>query len=281
MTVTWPRLFHSTSNFIWITHCFVQQISVASLTDSPNQTLISGISSQNLTYKYFAYCDLCTVAEDLSSPAVTQRKALFADLKYTPTLWSHFIHESLLLLEQHYQLFLRRGNPAPPPSPPSPPIPIPAPAPNPGLIPSRTIPLLRKGIFKDASQDVADIMSNSDGPISHTNANAIKIPKIFLSEFQVEAMPKVTKQEVHKGVENVNSVMETTKRRINEFACVVYSNYLPSSVTEHLDGWSAWWGNDRMSKNVEKSLLWRELDAVIIEGEFDESVSGTDGCVEL
>ncbi len=128
---------------------------------------------------------------------------------------------------------------------------------------------------------MADIMSNSDGPISHTNANAIKIPKIFLSEFQVEAMPKVTKQEVHKGVENVNSVMETTKRRINEFACVVYSNYLPSSVTEHLDGWSAWWGNDRMSKNVEKSLLWRELDAVIIEGEFDESVSGTDGCVEL
>jgi len=223
--------------------------------------LISGISSQDLTFRYFAYRDLCTIAEDISSAAVTQRTALFADQKYTPTLWSHLIQESLSLLGQHYQLLLRRGNPEPPP--PSPPVPIPAPAAESRLVSSNPIPTLQKSIFRDVSNANASASDSTPSRAVNASVNVIELPEIFRSETHIEIMPK---QEVHKGTVKVNDVM-AKKKAINQSLRKVCNKCLPIVMKQYLHGLEAWWKEDRISKNVEKSLPFRELDVVVIEGE--------------
>lgn len=243
-----------------------KQISITGLTADPNQTLISGISSSDPTFKYFAYSELSTLAEDKSATGVAQRTALFVDQKYTPTLWSRFIRESLLLLGNDYQLFLRRGSPAPPPAP----APASTPAVNISSITSNSIPVLRKRIFKSDSEDAIettlDVLS-SDGPISRAvdaNVNAVELPEIFRSA-EIRVIPQATKQEVQKGAESAKGALEMTRQKINEFSCRVYKHYVPPVATEYLDRWLTWWKKERANKIVEKSLPLRELDIVVIE----------------
>lgn len=262
MTITLPRLFHSTSTFTQITHHSVQRISVANSTPNPNQTLISGISSQDPTLRYFAYRDLCTIAEDTSSTAVAQRTALFADQKYTPTLWSHLIQESLSLLGQHYQLLLRRGNPEP--IPPSSPVPIPIPAANSRSVPLNPIPTLQKSIFGTVSSANASASNSTPSRAVNASVDVIELPEIFRSETHVEIMPK-QEQEVHKGTVKVNVVLEKKKL---QSVCDLCNKCLPLAMNHYFRGWKAWWKEDRLSKNVEKSLPLRELDVVAIEGEY-------------
>ncbi|KAJ3566049.1 hypothetical protein NP233_g7250 [Leucocoprinus birnbaumii] len=242
------------------------QVCVAGHTADPNLILVSGVSSKDTTFKYFAYSELCTLSEDKVAAAVAQRSALFADQKFSPTLWSRFIRESLLLLGNDYQLFLRRGNPVPPPTP--------APAPTPSVslnsITSSTIPVLRKRIFKAETEDAIETTLDalaSDGPISravNANVNTVELPEIFRSA-EIKAVPQATKQEVKKGVVIAKGAMETTKLKVMEFVCGVYRKYVPPAVVDYVERWSIWWKKERINKVVEKSLPLRELDVVVVE----------------
>lgn len=236
-----------------------KRISVANSTPNPNQTLISGISSQDLTLRYFAYRDLCTIAEDISPTAVAQRTALFADQKYTPTLWSHLIQESLSLLGQHYQLLLRRGNPEP--IPPSPPVPIPIPAANSGSVPVNPIPTLQKSTFRAVSSANASASNSTPSRAVSASVDAIELPEIFRSETHVEIMPK-QEWEVRKGTVKVDVVSAKKKFQSVRKLC---NKCLPLAMNHYFRRWEAWWKEDRLSKNVEKSLPLKELDVVVIE----------------
>ncbi|KAF9441903.1 hypothetical protein P691DRAFT_765765 [Macrolepiota fuliginosa MF-IS2] len=243
-----------------------KQIPVAHLTADSNLTLVSGISSSDPTFKYFAYSELCTLAEDKSAAAISQRTTLFSDQKYSPTLWARLAREGLLLLGRDYQLFLRRGEPEPPAVTAAP---LTAAVPT-GSVASSSVPLLRRRIFKgseeDASDPVLDVLA-SDGPISRAvdaNVNAIDLPEIFRSA-EAKVMPKAIKEEVQKSVDNTKSAVATTKQRIHQFASGVYKKHVPPVAAEYLDTWLRWWKIDRTSKIVEKALPSRELDIVVVE----------------
>ena len=76
-------------------------------------TLVSGITSTDGFFKQFAFAELERLASDDSGAARSRREALFADQKYNPNMWASLCRESLLTLGKDYQLFLRRGQPAP------------------------------------------------------------------------------------------------------------------------------------------------------------------------
>ena len=89
-------------------------VVVAGHTADPALTLVSGITSSDAYLKHFAYAELRQFASDDSPAASARRTELFADQKYNPSMWSTLARESLLTLGHDYQLFLRRGQPAPP-----------------------------------------------------------------------------------------------------------------------------------------------------------------------
>lgn len=91
-----------------------QPVLVAHTTADPALTLVSGIKSTDGYYKHFAYTELQQFAIDESPAGADRRKALFADQKHNPSMWSTLVRETLLLLGNDYQLFLRRGAPPPP-----------------------------------------------------------------------------------------------------------------------------------------------------------------------
>lgn len=92
----------------------LQPILVSQRTADPALTLISGIASSSDDYfRHFAYAELKQLAMDDTPAASARRTALFGDQKYNPSLWSCLAREGLMLLGTDYQLFLRRGAPAP------------------------------------------------------------------------------------------------------------------------------------------------------------------------
>jgi len=88
---------------------------VAHQTSDPAVTLVSGATSTDVYYKRFAYSELKDFASDESPAASARRTALFGEQKYSPSLWSTLVRESLLFLGNDYQRLLRRGKAAPPP----------------------------------------------------------------------------------------------------------------------------------------------------------------------
>ena len=86
-------------------------MSVANTTADSALTVISGVKSADLYFKHLAFSELQQLAEDESAAGVARRKALFADQKYNPSLWATLARETLLILGNDYQLFLRRGMP--------------------------------------------------------------------------------------------------------------------------------------------------------------------------
>ncbi|EKM75430.1 hypothetical protein AGABI1DRAFT_116372 [Agaricus bisporus var. burnettii JB137-S8] len=242
-----------------------KRIPVAYLTADPNQTLISGISSQDATFQYFAYSELCSLAEDKSASAIAQRGAFFADQKYSPSLWAHFIRESLLLLGKDYQLFLRSGNPEPPPTT----VPSTAPATPAISIPSTPVPVLRQGIFKYSANDASATTSDakrSNGLIPRAvevSTGIADLPQIFRS-VEVKPAPEATR-EAQKTAETPKDYFAPIKQKVRHYACAIYKMYVPPVVVAHLQSWMSWWKNDRTQKAIEKCLPSRELDIIVIE----------------
>ncbi|KAF8635261.1 hypothetical protein AX15_000484 [Amanita polypyramis BW_CC] len=96
-----------------------QPITVSHLTADPILALVSGISisplkqEDSFPFHYFAYQELRNTASSQAPQATSLRSALFSDQKYTPTLWSQLVRESLLLLGHDFQKLVRRGQPPP------------------------------------------------------------------------------------------------------------------------------------------------------------------------
>ncbi|KAK2467574.1 hypothetical protein APHAL10511_000429 [Amanita phalloides] len=110
-----------------------QPITVSQLTADLNVALVSGstASPSPFPFHYFAYLELRDIAPSHLPHSISLRSALFSDQKYTPSLWSHLVRESLLLLGRDFQTLSHRGHP---PSPPS------QPAPAPGAQPGKNQP---------------------------------------------------------------------------------------------------------------------------------------------
>lgn len=231
--------------------------------------LISGVSSQEATLKYFAYSELCSLAEDKSVSAIAQRSAFFADQKYSPSLWAHFIRESLLLLGKDYQLFLRGGN-----SEVAAAIPSATPAPPSISIPSTPVPLLRQRIFKH-SENGSPITPPGAQPFdtlkprTGRSSNTAELPEIFRS---VEVKPAlVATQEFLRKSDTAKDYFGIVKQKVHEFACGIFRKYIPPAPAAHLQSWMTWCNKERLNKIIEKCLPSRELDIIVIEGEYNIS----------
>lgn len=207
------------------------------------------------------------MAKDQSTSAAAQRTALFGDQLSALNLWSFLVRESLTLLENDYQLFLRRGQPAPPAPAPAPVTPKVTVSPN---IATPT-PLLRQRIFKAApespGQAALDALA-SDGPIAKAvdvGANATHMPELFRSlETQVTSSPLAA--EAKKNVETAAGLGSRLKSRVASSSTSIWSAYAPKALTESVATVVAWGTKKRLSKEVEASLPFRELDIVVIEG---------------
>ncbi len=233
----------------------------------PNTTLVSGATSTNQVFKFFAYSELRDLAMEESPQAIGRRTALFDDQKIVPNLWSCLSRESLLLLGHHYQLLLRRGLP-------------PAPASTPVLIKTKELPgpevgtpakLLRDSIYKGVKdspgQAALDALA-SDGPIAQAldaGADATHIPDIFRS-VETKVFTSPVAQEAKKNVEHVKGVGSRLKDNAIAICTSFATHHIPEPVKEHTKQMLEWWKRERLSRKVEASLAFRELDVIVIDG---------------
>ncbi|PIL27114.1 hypothetical protein GSI_10255 [Ganoderma sinense ZZ0214-1] len=242
-----------------------EPVAVAGHTADPGLTLVSGITSSDLYLKHFAYAELRDFASAESPEASTRRTALFGDQKHTPNMWVALARESLLTLGRDYQLFLRRGQPAPPPAAPAPAsksgTPLPASA--------KATPLLRTSVFKPAQSSplrtALDTLA-SDGPLatavaSTAEAGASHIPELFRSVMP-SAPPSASPAAVaKKAEENVAALVEGTKSRWRE----ALRARVPGLVAEAWGHAHAWWTRPRVHRVAEASLPNRHVDALAVE----------------
>lgn len=175
-------------------------------------------------------------------------------------MWSHLCRESLLLLGHDYQTLLRRGKPAPPlAAAASPPARSSAPS-----TPAPT-PLIKSQVYKSSKQSpIRTIIDSfaSDGTVPkalEAGADAANIPEIFRS-VEAAVLPPPARAEVKKSVASVRGVGE----KLQSLAWT----YVPKPVVDLLNEWGAWWTTERISMVVNGSLPSREMDALVIEGEY-------------
>ncbi|KAJ8507456.1 hypothetical protein ONZ45_g10177 [Pleurotus djamor] len=244
-------------------HFVPQQVTVASMSADPVLTLISGATSDDLIMKHFAYAELKDLSADDSSNGVARRATLFNDQKYMPNLWSTLAKDGLTLLGRDYQLFLRRGGPAPP-------VPAAAPAPPPPqpMFPSTPKKLIEKPIYQSHKQspirNVIDSLA-ADGSIAQAIDEA-HVPEIFKSVTQViEPAGTVAKEEVQKVQEAGKGAVGTLKTLVHEGVADAVTKYAPAWVHDASESWKSWWTRERESKLAEACVPNRQLDALIIE----------------
>lgn len=244
-------------------------MNIAHATPEPHVTLVSGISSPDIAFRFFAYKELKNIGAEQSQSSATRRAALFNDQKYSPGLWSQFARESLLLLGRDYQLVLRRGKPELPR--PAPAAPVVAVLTNP-LINATPTPLIRASIFQSGKQvspirTVIDSLG-SDGPLAQAldaGAEAAHIPELFKS-VEATVLPAPVKEEVKKSMENATGIVE---RLSNQATAVLKDSFIrlvPVQIADSVADLGEWWNRERVDKAVLVSLPNGELDAVVTEG---------------
>lgn len=263
-------MFYLTS-ILSIIHC-VQRIVISGATSDPNTTLVSGVTSSDLVFKFFAYSELRNLAMEDSPKAKSGRTALFGDQKIVPNLWSCLCRESLLILGKHYQLLLHRGSPLRSSIAPLPDKVKAPPAPDIGT-PTK---LLRQSIYKNVKespgQAALDALA-SDGPIAQAldaGADATHIPELFRSmEHKVLASPVA--EEAKKNVGQVkgfgSKLQEGVTSTLRSFATL----YVPGPLRDLTERVVEWWKRERLSRKVEGSLAFRELDVIIIDGSWPKT----------
>ena len=247
----------------------LQTTPLSTLSPDHNTTLVSGVSSSDRIFKFFAYVELRDFAKTQTPAAEARRTALFGDQKYSPNLWTFLARESLLLLEHDYQLFLRRGQPLPPAVDP---------------VPSKTVsqltplvatptPLLRQKIFRSTQESPIQAALNvlgSDGPIAkavEVGAEATHVPELFRSvEARVFSTPVV--EEAKKNIDNTKTVGSRLKRELASITATYATRYTPELLKEGCRQMIDWWERERTSKIVQASLPFRELDIVVVEGKI-------------
>lgn len=208
-----------------------------------------------------------------SPQASSRRTSLFGDQKTMPNLWTCLSRESLILLGQHYQLFLRRGTPLVVPISPTPP--------KEKISPSQDIAtptkLLRKPIYKNIKESPGPAALDafaSDGPIAQAldaGAVATHLPELFRSvENKVLASPvaETTKKNVEQVKGLGSRVMDGARSTLTSYTML----YIPEPVRVLFGELLEWWKRERLNKRVEASLPFRELDIVVIDSTFLASV---------
>ncbi|KAK0451294.1 nucleoporin protein Ndc1-Nup [Desarmillaria tabescens] len=237
-----------------------QPILVSHMTADPSVTLVSGVASSDIIFKYFAFAELNELSSDLSPSAGARRTALFGDQKYSPNLWSHLCRESLLVLGRDYQHFLRRG--APPTVPP--PLAVATAAqPQPPPFLSTPVSVVKQPIYKQAKPSPISSVIDSlgaDGSFAQAveaGAEAAHIPDLFKSAST--ALPVPT--EMTKSVEEAKDYFGNIRKSLGS----AIHRYTPVAVQEAFGAWVNWWTRERISKVVEGSLSRRELDLLVVE----------------
>ena len=252
----------SSTLFLWesssqlFEHLISQPVSVVSLFPEPTElTLASGIASTNDVFKYFAY-------RELRNLSAAQRTALFTDQKYNPSMWSHLVKQSLLVLGEDYQLCRRRGEAAPLP----PPIAV-APVSQPTLPPPSTpIRVQKQAIFRSSAakqspiRQVLDSLA-SDGSVAQAvdevveNADKVPVPDFFRNAPQkLPSLPAPTEAEIVQSTQT--KLLDGVKK------------YLPwvDGVGKAVQEQRGWLTQSRMSKQAQMSLPRKELDLAIVQG---------------
>jgi nucleoporin NDC1 len=199
-----------------------QRIVLSRATSDSDTTLVSGATSSDHVFKFFAYSELRDLAMEDSPKASSRRTALFGDQTIVPNLWSCLCRESLLILGNHYQLLLHRGS-----QPPSSNAPLPnklktTPTPDIGT-PTK---LLRQSIYKNVKESPGQAALDalgSDGPIAQAfeaGADATHIPELFRSvESKVLTSPAA--EEAKKNVEHVKGAGSKLNRDCDIYCDVV------------------------------------------------------------
>lgn len=231
----------------------------------PNTVLVSGVASTNRIFQFFAYSELRELSMDDSTSASTRRTALFGDPKSSLNLWGFFVRESLLLLGQDYQTFLRRGKPVPAPA--APPPPKPKIELDPKIV--TPAPFLRQRVFKATAESprlaALDALA-SDGPIAKVvdaGADATHVPELFRSvEKQVLASP--AGEEGKKIANNALAVNNRLNAQLASLSHHLVTN-VPDPLKDTFGRLTRWWSKERLSKVVEASLPFRELDVVVLD----------------
>jgi nucleoporin NDC1 len=203
---------------------------------------------------------------DNATSASTRRTALFGDPKSSINLWGFFVRESLLLLGHDYQTFLRRGKPVP--TPVAPPLPKPKIEFDPKIV--TPAPLIRQRVFKATADSpglaALDALA-SDGPIAKVvdaGADATHVPELFRSvEKQVLASP--AGEEGKKIKDNALGLSSRLNAQLASLLHRLVSN-VPDPLKETFGRLVRWWSKERLSKVVEASLPFRELDVIVLDG---------------
>ncbi|KAF9481750.1 hypothetical protein BDN70DRAFT_802739 [Pholiota conissans] len=257
--------------FVWETvdglfdEAIVGTAPISSVTAEPNVTLVSGLSSEDKIFSFFAFSELRELASDTSASASARRTELFGDQKSALNLWAAVSRQSLLLLGRDYQTFLRRGQPEPVAPPPTPAEPKPIETP---LLATPT-PLLRQRVFKTAPESpgraALDALA-SDGPIATAigiSADATHIPELFRSVVENRVVTPVA-AETTKKVKNVaglGSQWNNALPSLTNFG----TKYTPGVLRKAISTSSRWLKRDRKNKVVESWLPFWEMDLVIID----------------
>ena len=234
-----------------------------------NTTIVSGATSSDNVFKFFAYSELRDLAMEDSPKASSSRTALFGDQKVVPNIWSCLCRESLLILGRHYQLLLDRGS-----------LPLPSTAPLPDKLKTTTTPdigtptkLLRQSIYKSVKespgQAALDALA-SDGPIAQAfeaGADATHIPELFRSmENRVLASPAA--EEAKKNVGHVTGLGSRLTEGVTSTVASFATLHIPEPVRDRMWYVVEWWNRERLCRKVEASVAFRELDVVIIDGSW-------------
>ncbi|KAF5309985.1 hypothetical protein D9619_010243 [Psilocybe cf. subviscida] len=240
---------------------------VSNMSQTANLALVSGTTSTDRIFQFYAYSELLELAQDTSAAAIARRADIFGDHKSAVNLWAFLVRESLVLLGKDYQTFLRRGQPLPPPKA--------APPPKPVDIRSELAtpaPLLRQRVFKaahaaDPRTAALDALA-SDGPIAQAidaGADETRVPELFRSVRENVLLRSPIAQETAKTVESAKEIAPRVKGRVETYFHEVKDKYLPLVLRDALETVGTWWNRKRVSKEVELALPFWELDVVVAE----------------
>ncbi|ESK92447.1 transmembrane protein 48 [Moniliophthora roreri MCA 2997] len=246
-----------------------QPIRVSHLTPDPTVTLISGLSSPDRVFKFFALLELKDFASDPSSLGTSQRTEFFGNQKFSPTLWSQLCREILLLLGHDYQLLLRRGAPAPSlATQPQPSAPAPAPASQLATVPVTPKKLIDKPIFQTGKKSPIKSVIDSfaaDGSFAQAidaGAESVHVPEALknVEDVVLKSGLEKGKGEVKKGIDGGKTLV----RKAWDVLHRIVAGYVPRSLMEVLSTGQEWWTKERQSKVVEGCVPYRELDAAAV-----------------
>ncbi|KAI0339225.1 hypothetical protein BDW22DRAFT_1400438 [Trametopsis cervina] len=274
----WILAFITVSNWDFTESVFettvAEPVNVVHSTADPWLTVVSGIKSEDLYFRHFAYAELQQLASEDSSAGVARRTALFTDQKYNPSMWSSLVRDALLTLGQDYQLFLRRGAP-------------PAPAEAPAVAPPKKMdaptqvpktPLVRTQVLKPSHssplRSALDTVA-SDGALttalsSAAEVGASQIPDLFRSVMPAHPPSVIAKAEtavaaIQQGEQQLQTLVATVPSKWKERVQEAAARYTPAVVRAAAADAVEWWRTERIHRVAEVSLPNRKLDGLAVD----------------